>query len=1177
MDVRSFVIEARETKWDNRKCVTFDYPQDKIILYTRNVLKAATTFNQAMTYLRQLHYRLGHASKAEMKVILKHAGASQWLLNLLDDVHCPSCDALAPPLRRRKVSSNMPQHFGEQLMLDMVFIDLEREAEEKKSITVLSIVDVATSYCRLYVVSDVSSAQASQCLEDWCRHYGAPKSTYADNAFSGMEWATTCSRWSIESRTSAAHAPWQHGKVERLHQVVRRCVQSLYMSTTLSSQEVVDMIACARNNIAKGPHGIAPITLVLGSVRPQPGDEDLLCEEYSGDLVCSQEQFDALKYRQLARLVYLEHEARMKIARAMHTQLSNQRRNWERGERVLIFRSNNSIHPSRGRWTGPCTIIAAESSAIYVNFGGRVFKVAPEHVRALTADEVAVTEDVNKMNEVQLEVDAGGYDLTEPEKKKPQQASSASMPQQASSASMPQQASSASMPQQVSSARSRSRPPVRGSSSTIPPIPSTPKPDLRIPSTPVMHPTDVPHTTEQSRQGEQSERDEVEQPLLKRLRAEREIPDLAGALENDEDEDVENLALLADVDEMKKCIAIETEFTRDSIHALVADLQNTNSKKVILHRLKNMSKTTHTTVVERDLNAEEKEQFVHAKQKEWSQWLSKNAASIASKHGIPTDRLLRTRWVLTWKLDPTNPGGRKAKARLVILGYQDPDLKHLRTDAPTASRSSKLMLSQLALQFGWRIFSLDATTAFLSGDPWNLEESEGYNITSKTRHKARKQQLYMEPPLDLKKGMGLTNEECLCLLKCAYGLADAPRSWWKKLTRVLLTVGFTQCTYDPCLFMLHKNEGQKRDLVGLIALHVDDMLCAGDGALWDQIMFELENKIQFGEREYESFTFTGVHFHQDLEMGTITLSQPEYAETISELHIPRGSGDEDEVAEASQSLIKQALGELQWLATQTRPDLSADTSLLSSAANKATITQVKRINKLVRRAQQREMTITLRKLSAPVHSLHWLVIQDAAFGIRDNGASQAGTLIYLTTESVAKAETATVSLMDWSSVKLERVVRSSFAAETQSAIYSLEMLESLQAKFEDILFSTTPEQFRKQGSALATSLVTDCKGLYTHLTTDSAAKANQSKGSVIDAIILKNLIVNAKCTLHWVNNNHMPADAMTKASYAGARMDLLQQVLATQRFQVSFCTVSGRREKAEEEETPQKLCYLELI
>ena len=71
------------------------------------------------------------------------------------------------------------------------------------------------------------------------------------------------------------------------------------------------------------------------------------------------------------------------------------------------------------------------------------------------------------------------------------------------------------------------------------------------------------------------------------------------------------------------------------------------------------------------------------------------------------------RWVLTWK---RADGGTKAKARLVILGFQHPDLTSLDTAAPTLTRAGRhFVLSAIALQ-GLTMENSDATSAFIQAD-----------------------------------------------------------------------------------------------------------------------------------------------------------------------------------------------------------------------------------------------------------------------------------------------------------------------------------------------------------------------------------------------------------------------------------------------------------------------------
>ena len=58
------------------------------------------------------------------------------------------------------------------------------------------------------------------------------------------------------------------------------------------------------------------------------------------------------------------------------------------------------------------------------------------------------------------------------------------------------------------------------------------------------------------------------------------------------------------------------------------------------------------------------------------QWIENAVFSIAKRAGVPTDRIMTMRWILTWKDAPDNT---VAKARLVIKGFTDPDLTTIRS------------------------------------------------------------------------------------------------------------------------------------------------------------------------------------------------------------------------------------------------------------------------------------------------------------------------------------------------------------------------------------------------------------------------------------------------------------------------------------------------------------------
>ena len=57
----------------------------------------------------------------------------------------------------------------------------------------------------------------------------------------------------------------------------------------------------------------------------------------------------------------------------------------------------------------------------------------------------------------------------------------------------------------------------------------------------------------------------------------------------------------------------------------------------------------------------------------------------------------------------------KAKARLVLRGFEDPDLLSMKTAAPTASRLARMMLLATTVWRDWTIWCGDVKAAFLSG------------------------------------------------------------------------------------------------------------------------------------------------------------------------------------------------------------------------------------------------------------------------------------------------------------------------------------------------------------------------------------------------------------------------------------------------------------------------------
>ena len=124
----------------------------------------------------------------------------------------------------------------------------------------------------------------------------------------------------------------------------------------------------------------------------------------------------------------------------------------------------------------------------------------------------------------------------------------------------------------------------------------------------------------------------------------------------------------------------------------------------------NSARRKRVEVSERKLTECDRNLFRRAKELELQSWLDHRVFDLVKEKFVDQERIMRARWVLPWK------SSGKAKARLCVLGFQDPDLTEVSRDSPTLSAASEALIMQWVASHKYRLFSGDIKTAFLSGD-----------------------------------------------------------------------------------------------------------------------------------------------------------------------------------------------------------------------------------------------------------------------------------------------------------------------------------------------------------------------------------------------------------------------------------------------------------------------------
>lgn len=513
-------------------------------------------------------------------------------------------------------------------------------------------------------------------------------------------------------------------------------------------------------------------------------------------------------------------------------------------------------------------------------------------------------------------------------------------------------------------------------------------------------------------------------------------------------------------------------------------------------------------------NDEEKAAFEKSDAKEWESWLENKVVRKVSKEeekNVPRQHIFKAplRMVRVNK----NGGGLLlpliAKSRLVVPGHRDPHLGQFRTDAPTASLVGTRIAKTIAMARNWNFHSFDISTAFLSG-------------------RATQRTIYVRgpaeglPPVSKFKEGRIQGGQLFQILKSAYGLTESPRLWYLKAKADLEDTPLVELPAARSLFAAQENG----KTWAILALHVDDGLLMGDDQdpRFQSLRRQIDQKFKIKEWKRLPMTFLGVKMK--FQDGCLLDDMEDY---VKEIKVP-----EDTITDLAAPLnpkqltcYRQLTMRLRWPAQIAMPHMLYEVSLLAQKVSCATGADYREAKKLHGRfVQEAEAGRAVLKYPPQNGELYLASFFDASLGKEESGRSQLGAIHFMTTTGVKEGPCPS-SVIEFTTTKSSRVVRSSMAAESCSMSIAVDRHLYSRLVADMLQFGVSPvssdwrSKLRTKGG-----LVTDAKSLFDHLQTTGQIPTERQ--TMLDLLVCKDLLEGGGFDLWWVPTHRQHGDGLTK-------------------------------------------------
>ena len=146
-----------------------------------------------------------------------------------------------------------------------------------------------------------------------------------------------------------------------------------------------------------------------------------------------------------------------------------------------------------------------------------------------------------------------------------------------------------------------------------------------------------------------------------------------------------------------------------------------------------------------------------------------------------------------------------------------------------------------------------------------------------------------------------------------------------KIADELIKTEAKRSIYDNALYFW-KNENN--ELAGFMGSHVDDLIHGGNEVFNNTVITSIKNKFDLSAEQEQCFRYLGVEMNQ--QPKEIIMHQHHYIDSINPIQLTDTTSNR-KLSRGERRLLKGLVGQLQWVAKQTRPDIAFVTCQLSTA------------------------------------------------------------------------------------------------------------------------------------------------------------------------------------------------------------------------------------------------------